>query len=88
MKKVLLLALVVVLVIIGLPLPVGAGGMADMGCSDCDEAPLAHASCVAVLATVAIALWSTSQRWVWRAATDTDAGVYLRFGPDRPPRLA
>ena len=88
MKKILLLSLVVVLVIIGLPLPVGAAGMAGMSCGDCDEAPLVHASCVAVLVAAGIALWSTTRGWVWRAWPDADAGVYLRFGPDRPPRLA
>lgn len=83
-----MLALVVVLVIIGLPLPVGAAGMVDMGCPDCDQVPLAHASCVAVLAAAGIALWATIRGWVWRRWAGTDAGVYLSFGPDRPPRLA
>lgn len=88
MKKVLLLALVVVLVIIGLPLPVGAAGMADGGCGDCDQAPLAHALCVAVLAGAGIALWSAVRSWSMRPQADTAAGVLLQFGPDRPPRLA
>ena len=82
-----MLALVMVLVIIGLPLPVGAPGMADMGCGDCDEASLVHAACVAILAAAGIALWSTTRGWAWRLWADTDAGVYPRFGPDRPPRL-
>lgn len=85
MKKAVLIALVVVLVLLGLPLPVP--GMGPIDCGDCDQAPLVHAMCFAIVGLglillVALALESLTmdRRRI--------LGLLLANRLERPPRLA